>query len=74
MHRITIITAFFAALVYLAWEINEAVTTGSLVAGVRAVLAAAVAVALGLYLRNLRARLNAKLSPPASTRGAPPTS
>jgi len=73
VHRITIITAFLAALVYLAWEINEVVATGTLLAGVRAVLAAAVAVALGLYLRNLRSRLNAKLSP-ASSRGARPTS
>jgi len=72
VHRITIITAFLAALVYLVWEVNEVVTTGGPLAGVRAILAAAVAVALRLYLRNLRARLDAKLSPPAS-RGARPT-
>lgn len=64
MHRITIVTAFLGALAYLAWELNQVVRTGEPMAGLRAILSAAVAVALGFYLRNLRARLDAKLRPP----------
>lgn len=63
VHRITIITAFLGALAYLAWEVNQVARTGELLAGLRALLAAAVVVALGYYLRNLRARLEAKLRP-----------
>jgi hypothetical protein len=63
VHRITIITAFLGALAYLVWEINEVRTTGSAAAVARCVAAAAFVVALGFYLRNLRARLDAKLRP-----------
>jgi len=63
VHRITIITAFLGALAYLVWEINDVLTTGTAVAVARCVAAAAFVVALGLYLRNLRARLDAKLRP-----------
>jgi hypothetical protein len=63
VHRITIVTAFLGALVYLAWEINEVMTTGTAAAAARCVAAAAFVLALGLYLRNLRARLDAKLRP-----------
>ena len=69
VHRITIITAFLGSLAYLAWEINEVVTTGTAAAVARCVAAAAFVVALGFYLRNLRARLEAKLRP----LGQPPT-
>ncbi len=73
VHRITIITAFLGALAYLAWELNQLARTGEVLSGVRALLAAAVAVALGFYLRNLRARLDAKLRPAGGSRGdAPP--
>jgi hypothetical protein len=64
VHRITIVTAFLGALAYLAWEINQVLTTGAVAAVARALAAAGVVVALGLYLRNLRARLDAKLRPP----------
>jgi hypothetical protein len=63
VHRITIITAFLGALAYLVWEINDVLTTGTAAAVARCVAAAAFVVALGLYLRNLRARLHAKLRP-----------
>jgi len=62
VHRITIITALLGALAYLVWEINDVLTTGTAAAVARCV-AAAFVVALGLYLRNLRARLDAKLRP-----------
>jgi hypothetical protein len=63
VHRITIVTAFLGAVAYLVWELNELYVTRDPLAGVRAVLAAAVVAGLGLYLRNLRARLDAKLRP-----------
>jgi hypothetical protein len=72
VHRITIITAFLGALAYLAWELNQVFRTGEALAGLRAILAAAVAVALGFYLRNLRARLDAKLRPTPFQRGGGP--
>jgi hypothetical protein len=64
VHRITIVTAFLGALAYLAWEVNQLVQNRDAGSFVLAVLAAGVAIALGFYLRNLRARLEAKLSPP----------
>jgi hypothetical protein len=64
VHRITIVTAFLGALAYLAWELNQLVQNRDAESFVLTVLAAGVAVALGFYLRNLRARLEAKLSPP----------
>ena len=72
VHRITIVTAFLGALAYLAWELNQLIGTGDRIAGLRALLAAAVVVGIGLYLRNLRARLDAKLrpSPPPGDRPA----
>jgi hypothetical protein len=63
VHRITIVTAFLGALAYLAWEVNQVARTGDALAVLRALLAAAVVVGLGFYLRNLRARLDAKLRP-----------
>ena len=63
VHRITIITAFLGALAYLAWELNQLIRHPDAESLVLAVLAAGVAVALGFYLRNLRARLEAKLTP-----------
>jgi hypothetical protein len=72
VHRITIITAFLGALAYLAWELNQLFRTGEALAGLRAALAAAVTVALGFYLRNLRARLDAKLRPAPVERGGRP--
>jgi hypothetical protein len=68
VHRITIVTAFLGALAYLAWELNQAFSTGAPAAAARALAAAAVAAGLGLYLRNLRARLDAKLRPPPPER------
>ena len=67
VHRITIVTAFLGALVYLAFEVNQLVSGagGSIL---RVLLALAAASALAVYLRSLRARLAAKLTPP----GTPP--
>ena len=70
VHRITIITAFLGALAYLAWELNQLVQSGDPMSLVRTILAGGVAVALGFYLRNLRARLEAKLSPRSGGRPA----
>jgi hypothetical protein len=63
VHRITIVTAFLGALAYLGWELNQVVRTGNALAAFRALVAAGVVVALAFYLRNLRARLDAKLRP-----------
>lgn len=63
VHRITIVTAFLGAIAYLAWELNQLLGTGDLLTSVRTSLAASVVVGLGLYLRNLRGRLDAKLNP-----------
>ena len=70
VHRITILTAFFGALAYLAWELNQLIRHPDAESLVLAILAAGVAVALGFYLRNLRARLEAKLTPQAPRRPA----
>ena len=65
VHRITIVTALLGALAYAAWELNGALTEGDVLAGVRAGLALLVSAGIGLYLRNLRTRLDAKLIPRA---------
>lgn len=70
VHRITIITAFLGSLAYLGWELNQLVRSPEVASLLRTILAAGVAVALGFYLRNLRARLEAKLSPPSGDRPA----
>jgi hypothetical protein len=71
VHRITIVTAFLGAVAYLAWEVNQVVETREPLPVLRALLAAAVVVALGYYLRNLRARLDVKLRPPPGGRPTP---
>lgn len=67
VHRITIVTAFLGTLAYLAFEVKHLVDgpDGSIL---RVLLALAASIALGTYLRSLRARLAAKLTP----RDAPP--
>lgn len=67
VHRITIVTAFLGTLAYLAFEVNQLVAgpNGSIL---QVLLALAASVAIGVYLRHLRARLAAKLTP----RDAPP--
>jgi hypothetical protein len=61
VHRITIWTAFLGALAYLAFEVNQLLAgAGSLLA---VLLALAAVLALGAYLRSLRTRLAAKLTP-----------
>ena len=59
VHRLTIATAFLGALAYAAWEFAE----GGPGRSVRGTLALAVAAGFGLYLRHLRTRLIAKLTP-----------
>ena len=63
VHRITIATALLGALAYLAFEVHQLVvgTGGSVL---RVALALAATVAIAMYLRHLRARLAAKLTPP----------
>jgi NhaP-type Na+/H+ or K+/H+ antiporter len=56
VHRVTITTAFVGALAFTAWaaaQRNPAAALGGI----------AAAVVVGLYLRNLRARLDEKLTP-----------
>jgi hypothetical protein len=56
VHRVTITTALVGALAFTAWaatQRNLAAVAGGL----------AAAVVVGLYLRNLRARLDEKLTP-----------
>jgi len=62
VHRIFIIAALLCVLSYAAWEANQLARTGEPLAGVRAGLAFAVAIAVALYLRSLRG-LGAKLTP-----------
>jgi len=67
VHRITIVTAFLGALAYLAFEVKHLVdgADGSIW---RVLVAFAATVAIGVYLRSLRARLAANLTP----HGMPP--
>jgi hypothetical protein len=58
VHRILIVTALVATLFYAAWEAR----TGETLGFVRAALALAVSVGIGVYLRSLR-KLGAKLTP-----------
>jgi hypothetical protein len=62
VHRITIATAFLGALAYLAFEVN-ALLFGSGGSVLRVAAALAAVVLIGVYLRNLRARLAARLTP-----------
>lgn len=65
VHRITIVVALLGALAYAAWELHGAVTDGDALAGMRAGIALIVSLGIGVYLRNLRGRLDAKLTPRA---------
>jgi hypothetical protein len=61
VHRITIATALLGALAFTVWaayQPNVPAVVGGLLA----------TVAIGAYLRNLRARLDRKLGPGASDR------
>ena len=58
VHRITIVTALLGALAYTVWAAVERRPVG-----IAAGLVASAAIAI--YLRNLRARLDAKLKPGA---------
>ena len=60
-HRLTIATAFLGTLAYAAWEFAE----GGSGSTARGALALVVAGGIALYLRHLRARLIAKLTPRA---------
>jgi hypothetical protein len=56
VHRITIATALAGALAFTVWAVSERRV-------VAALGGAAASAGIGLYLRNLRARLDRKLSP-----------
>jgi hypothetical protein len=62
VHRITIVTALLGALAYLAFEVNQALSGGGALAVLRAIVALAATIGIGVYLRSLRG-LNAKLTP-----------
>lgn len=64
VHRITIWTSFVGALVYLGFEVRQLASGGGSILNV--LLALGASVALGVYLRTLRTRLAAKLTPPAA--------
>lgn len=56
VHRVTITTAFVGALAFTAWAAAQR-NLAAVVGGLAATLV------VGLYLWNLRARLDAKLTP-----------
>jgi hypothetical protein len=58
-HRLTIATAFLGTLAYAAWEFAD----GGAGSTARGTLALGVAAGFGWYLRRLRTRLIAKLTP-----------
>jgi hypothetical protein len=62
VHRITIGTALAGALVYLAFEVKQLID-GAGGSVVRVLVALAGTIAIGAYLRRLRGRLAAKLTP-----------
>lgn len=62
VHRITIVTALLGALAYFAWEVNQVLSGDGPLAVLRAVVAFAVVIGIGVYLRSLRG-LAAKLTP-----------
>jgi hypothetical protein len=62
VHRITIVTALLGAIAYFAWEVNQVLSGDGPLAVLRAVVAFAVVIGIGLYLRSLRG-LAAKLTP-----------
>ena len=63
VHRVTVVTALLGALAYAVWELRGALTDGGTLAGVRAGIALMVSVGIWMYLRNLRTRLDTKLTP-----------
>jgi hypothetical protein len=65
VHRLLIVTALVAALVFVVWELLELRRTGSPAVAVGLVLAVGAAIGLALYLRRLRTRLRLKLTPRA---------
>ena len=66
-HRLLIVTALGAAVVYVLWELREYARDGQRGSLVAAGVAAAAAIALGAYLRSLRT-LRARLTPRQSER------
>ena len=62
-HRLLIATALVSALAYTVWEVAGYAATGERLALVRAAIALVASGAIGLYLRSLRGRLVAKLTP-----------
>jgi hypothetical protein len=62
-HRLLIATALAGALFYTAWEFRGYTSSGEPAALARAGLALVASGAMALYLRGLRARLAARLTP-----------
>ena len=61
-HRLLIVTALGAAIVYVLWELRQYARDGQGGSLVAAGVAAAAAVAIAVYLRSLRT-LRARLTP-----------
>jgi hypothetical protein len=66
-HRLLLVTALGAAIVYALWELRQYSREGQSASLVAAGLAAVAIVALGAYLRSLRT-LRARLTPRAERR------
>jgi hypothetical protein len=61
-HRLLIVTALVAAVVYVVWELRQYARDGQAGSLVAAGVATAAAVAIAVYLRSLRT-LRARLTP-----------
>jgi len=70
VHRLLIATALAGALIYTAWEFQGYTNSGEPAALARAGLALAASCAIAFYLRGLRARLAARLTPHEERNGA----
>src|SRR2546426_7278810 len=69
-HRLLIGTALAGAIFYTAWEFRGYTSSGEPAALARAGIALVASGALALYLRGLRARLAARLTPHEEGNGA----
>jgi hypothetical protein len=61
-HRLLIVTALVAAVVYVLWEVREYIREGDGGSLVAAAMATAAAIVIAVYLRSLRT-LRARLTP-----------
>jgi hypothetical protein len=69
-HRLLIVTALAGGLCYTLWEFRGYVDSGDRSALLRAALGLMASAAIALYLRGLRGRLAARLTPHDEARDA----